>query len=41
MIYLLFKSIYELVEKLESLENNIRNRIDYKIGHLVLIDRSK
>lgn len=34
------KSIYELVEKLESLENNIRNRIDYKIGHLVLIDRN-
>ena len=36
-----FKSIYELMEKLDSLEHNIRNRNDYKIGHLVLIDRSK
>ena len=29
------------MEKLDSLGHDIRNRIDHKIGHLVLIDRSK
>jgi hypothetical protein len=42
IIRYLFKAVYELIERINSLDNSTlsKTNYDYKIGHLILVDRS-